>query len=1479
MSRINRIRIMNLNYNGNTIRIDDETFDLGGESTLLSLRNGGGKTVLVQMVISLFVNKASRDFADRPFKSYFTTNRPAFLMTEWKLDGAQGFFLVGMMVRKCQNPEENNNEELEMINFTSFYKQPCTGDLDNLPVIEEKQNSRALKGFGACKKEFEELKKKQSLDFAYYDMSNPNHRKMYFSKLKEYQINHKEWETIIKKVNVKESGLSELFSNAKDEKGLVEKWLLDAVENKLNQDKNKIKEFQKLAYKFIRQYRENQSKIKRKENIEQYFEDADEIKRYLSEYETAQKALEMQKSRIGAFIEDIRERMIFLEQEFDRETIEAEKLSKEILGIEHEKISYEIYLLEDEKEEKIQDRIASEIRITMSEQAKENAKKEFCRLQCAKLSEEAADFKESISELQGKLDIQMMEQKDSEEERKKLGGKLFRYYNNCVNLYKDELTEKENLFLETEKKKQECMVCYEKEISEKEEFYGKIKKLEAVIQVFDSTEEEFNQRFCSDSGSRQKNGIWFARNILGEYEEGSLELSEKKFQDEWTKLNVLLTRLSEKYFLLKTEAEKLERKSEELRVSSEQVRHELEKLMQHRHSMLEEKERRSLIMQHVSAPENELDNKELLIERLQRKVEELERMKDEYKVKQKESEREYENLAQGRIVELPENVLKYFEELGVEPVYGMTWLKKNGRSTEENQRLTVQNPFLPYSILLGKNDIQKLESADGNVYTNFPIPVIMREKLETALTQTDRAFLRLDKINFLVMFNKHLLDEKKLEKLLAEKQKKIKQWKEKIQIKNRETEEYRSYWNEIENQSFTLALIQENEEKIKKKKAEQECFHEEYLTCQKEKKNNAEEQIKINGQIESTKAQRSRAELRNQEYQNFMAAYQRYLENRQAKLRFEHKRKEAEKKAKNFMLDRESAEEKLADLREIKNNLEKKLAGVQSELVLFKTYQKEAMKEAEQEINYTEFDYMTAKVKYTAITKGISASISDLTQSLKRERDRYEKKEKELKKKNKYDFSEQEYISILWSEEQAERLDKNIHQAEREENAAKEENNRLEKEITRLETETEYMHKHLLEKTGGTILKERALIVDTDFETKLKLMGYEREKKQKEIEYISTHLEAFRSTWDVMAEYTDFTINHEVERQALEHFSREQLNKYQGMLRRDLKERENVRNEQKEAFENIIKRLAAKTIYQEDSFKKGFSHLLGLTDNVYHAKAQLETTRTSYENMLEKLKVDLEHIDRERKNIEEVFLEYVKDIDDGMRRIDKNSSISVRGKNKKMLKILVPDWENYKELYQIKISDYMEACIRRGIEAIENNQNVEELLGKTITTKKLYDEIVGIGNIDIRLYKIEAEREVQISWAEVSANSGGEGFLSAFVILSSLLSFMRRDDTDLFATGEEGKVLIMDNPFAQTNAEHLLKPLMDMAKKTNTQLICLSGLGGDSIYNRFDNIYVLNVVNSGLRQGMQYLTSRHVKGNEIKKMELAQFRVEQIELF
>ena len=96
MSKINAIRLINVNYNNNAIRISDETFHFNGESTLMSLRNGGGKSVLVQMMTAPIVHKRYRDAKDRPFESYFTTSKPSFIMTEWALDRGAGYVLAGI---------------------------------------------------------------------------------------------------------------------------------------------------------------------------------------------------------------------------------------------------------------------------------------------------------------------------------------------------------------------------------------------------------------------------------------------------------------------------------------------------------------------------------------------------------------------------------------------------------------------------------------------------------------------------------------------------------------------------------------------------------------------------------------------------------------------------------------------------------------------------------------------------------------------------------------------------------------------------------------------------------------------------------------------------------------------------------------------------------------------------------------------------------------------------------------------------------------------------------------------------------------------------------------------------------------------------------------------------------------------------------------------------------------------------------------
>ena len=217
-----------------------------------------------------------------------------------------------------------------------------------------------------------------------------------------------------------------------------------------------------------------------------------------------------------------------------------------------------------------------------------------------------------------------------------------------------------------------------------------------------------------------------------------------------------------------------------------------------------------------------------------------------------------------------------------------------------------------------------------------------------------------------------------------------------------------------------------------------------------------------------------------------------------------------------------------------------------------------------------------------------------------------------------------------------------------------------------------------------------------------------------------------------------------------------------------------------------------------------------------------------------------------------------------------------------MLNIIQPDWEENEEVYKLRIKGFVETLRNQCIDLLEKNENISELIDNRVNIIKLYDEVVVISSINIKLYKIEENKQKQISWDDVSKNSGGEGFLSAFVILSSLLSYMRKEDKDIFTRKEESKVLIMDNPFAQTNAAHLLKPLMDIAKRSNTQLICLTGLGGDSIYSRFDNIYVLNLVNSKLKNGLRLLKSNHIVGDEEKEVLVSTYTKiedEQMKLF
>ena len=89
MPQISKIRIVNFNYNDGNRFIPDELYDLASPdtgkalNTLFNLNNGGGKTVLVQLMMQPVHPKAMA--GGRRIEDYFShTGDHSYILLEWK---------------------------------------------------------------------------------------------------------------------------------------------------------------------------------------------------------------------------------------------------------------------------------------------------------------------------------------------------------------------------------------------------------------------------------------------------------------------------------------------------------------------------------------------------------------------------------------------------------------------------------------------------------------------------------------------------------------------------------------------------------------------------------------------------------------------------------------------------------------------------------------------------------------------------------------------------------------------------------------------------------------------------------------------------------------------------------------------------------------------------------------------------------------------------------------------------------------------------------------------------------------------------------------------------------------------------------------------------------------------------------------------------------------------------------------------------
>ena len=82
--------------------------------------------------------------------------------------------------------------------------------------------------------------------------------------------------------------------------------------------------------------------------------------------------------------------------------------------------------------------------------------------------------------------------------------------------------------------------------------------------------------------------------------------------------------------------------------------------------------------------------------------------------------------------------------------------------------------------------------------------------------------------------------------------------------------------------------------------------------------------------------------------------------------------------------------------------------------------------------------------------------------------------------------------------------------------------------------------------------------------------------------------------------------------------------------------------------------------FQDDFYRKPLEAMIELSGDAVQVQSQLETTIQSYQSLMEKLRVDISMVEKEKDKIVELLEDYLLEVHQGLGKIDQNSTISIR---------------------------------------------------------------------------------------------------------------------------------------------------------------------------------------------------------------------------
>ncbi len=229
MPHINRIRVNNVKYNFGTQAYDDFLMKPFCGNTLYDLANGGGKSVLMLLLLQNVIPNCTLD-EKQPIEKLFRTgegSKTIHSLIEWQLDDEDiknGFryMTTGFCARKAAEAEGETRDtaSIEYFNYCIFYREYNANDIRNLPLVKDKERIT----YSGLRRYLKELERDNTLQVRIFDRKGE-----YQNYIAEYGIYESEWE-IIRGINKTEGHVRTYFeTNYKTTRKVVEDLLIEEI--------------------------------------------------------------------------------------------------------------------------------------------------------------------------------------------------------------------------------------------------------------------------------------------------------------------------------------------------------------------------------------------------------------------------------------------------------------------------------------------------------------------------------------------------------------------------------------------------------------------------------------------------------------------------------------------------------------------------------------------------------------------------------------------------------------------------------------------------------------------------------------------------------------------------------------------------------------------------------------------------------------------------------------------------------------------------------------------------------------------------------------------------------------------------------------------------------------------------------------------------------------------------------------------------